>query len=60
MEALKLNQFGVEELDSRELTEVEGGVIPPLIIAGAIYAGAALGGAATGYGLYKLVDWIAN
>ncbi|WP_437919930.1 class IIb bacteriocin, lactobin A/cerein 7B family [Sphingobacterium sp. LRF_L2] len=59
MEALRLNQFGVEELDSRELTEVEGG-IAPLIIVGGIYVGAALGGAAAGYGLYKLVDWIAN
>lgn len=59
MEALKLNEFGVQELDSRELTEVEGG-IAPLIVVGAIYVGAAVSGAAAGYGLYKLVDWIAN
>jgi|GEM_PF-1306204 len=59
MEALKLEEFGVQELDSREIVEVEGGVAPLLIVAG-IYVGAAVSGAAAGYGLYKLVDWVAN
>ena len=49
----------LEDLSIKDQKNIEGGVVP-IIIVGGIYAGALLGGAAVGYGTYKLVDWVFN
>lgn len=49
MEALKFNEYGVQELDSQELVEVEGGIAPALIVAGVICVAIFAAGVYVGY-----------
>lgn len=47
------------ELKQEELKEIDGGIIPFLIYAGAVVVGGAVGGAAAYVG-YKLAEWLDN
>jgi lactobin A/cerein 7B family class IIb bacteriocin len=53
-----LENFGVQELNTKEMEETNGGVaILGVLAVVAVGAGVLVVGAAVGYGLYRLVKW---
>jgi lactobin A/cerein 7B family class IIb bacteriocin len=53
-----LENFGVQELNAKEMEETNGGVaILGVLAVVAVGAGVLVVGAAVGYGLYRLVKW---